>query len=330
MKSINKHKIKIFGAVLLVLAATGCGSKKADLERPYDIYGMAAGNIALSENKNQKTLFANGLCVADDMDFGTESTTSKVAQGAGVFNLATKTVTYGQNIYGKLYPASTTKIMTAYLVLKYCEDLETKVTVSENAATQEKGSSVCGVNTGDVISVNALLYGLMLSSGNDAAIALAEQISGSAEAFAELMNQEALSLGATQSHFVNPNGLPDENHYTSVYDLYLIFQKAIQDERFVNLISATSYEASYTDAEGNPVNKKWENTNQYFTGYASAPEGITVIGGKTGTTQAAGYCLALYSMNAKGEPILSIVLKADGKADLYLLMNEMLQGFAGN
>ena len=86
------------------------------------------------------------------------------------------------------------------------------------------------------MTLQDLLYGLMLRSGNDAAIAIAEHISGSVEAFVDLMNQEAQQLGATGSHFMNPNGLPDENHYTTVYDLYLIFQKALQDETFYQLL----------------------------------------------------------------------------------------------
>lgn len=135
-------------------------------------------------------------------------------------------------------------------------------------------------------------------------------------------------MGASRSHFVNPNGLPDENHYTSVYDLYLIFQNAVQDQTFLDIISTMSYDVVYTDVNGASVERTWENTNQYLTGKEKAPEGITVVGGKTGTTGAAGYCLVLYSYNASGQPIVSIVLKADGKSNLYLLMNEMLSGFA--
>lgn len=317
------------GLLLFCMMMTGCGKEKSALERPYDIYYTAAAASGDSaENSNGSRFFSEGLCVAQDTEIGTDATTSQVAEGAGVFNLATQTVTYEKNIYEKLYPASTTKILTAYLVLKYCDDLETIATVSENAVKQTADSSVCGLNAGDIISVRDLLYGLMLRSGNDAAIVLAEQVSGSVEQFAELMNQEALALGATQSHFVNPNGLPAEGHYTSVYDLYLIFQEAVKNENFVTLISTQSYDVSYQDATGNTIEKTWDNTNQYFTEYATAPEGITVIGGKTGTTGEAGYCLVLYTKNQKDEPIISIVLKADGKSDLYLLMNEMLKGYA--
>lgn len=331
MKYTNRKRIACITLAMLMIS--GCGSR-IELERPYDMYTMetagAIGPAGSNDLSASDYLFANGLCVADDIEVGTDVTTSQVAEGAGVFNLATKEITYQKNIYTKLYPASTTKILTAYLTLKYCEDLDTVTTVSENAVNQAADSSVCGLNAGDVISIRALLYGLMLRSGNDAAIVLAEQISGSCDAFTELMNREALLLGASQTHYVNPNGLPDENHYTSVYDLYLMFQAAISDERFVDIISTISYEAVYQDAAGASVTKEWENTNQYFTGYTQAPEGITVIGGKTGTTNAAGYCLVLYSKNRNGEPIISIVLKADGKSNLYLLMNEMLRDFCGN
>ena len=297
-------------------------------DNPYDIYSTSADYGLASEGAgSEKTYFSQNLCVADDVNIGNDTTDSQVAEGAGTFNLATNTVTYAQNIYEKLYPASTTKILTAYIALKY-GNLEDYVTVSENAANQASDSSVCGLKAGDVVQLKDLLYGMMLKSGNDAAIAIAEHIGGSVEGFADMMNQEALAMGATRSHFVNPNGLPDENHYTSVYDLYLIFQNAVQNQTFLDIISTMSYDVVYTDVNGAGVEKTWENTNQYLTGKEKAPEGITVVGGKTGTTGAAGYCLVLYSYNASGQPIVSIVLKADGKSNLYLLMNEMLSGFA--
>lgn len=329
---IRRSFLYILSISLLVTTfAAGCGSSNTTaLERPYDVYATAnhAGNGSAAGEINAKTYFSNNLCVAEDADLGTDTTDSQVAEGAGTFNLATNTVVYAKNIYQKLYPASTTKILTAYITLKYCEDLDVLVTVSDHAADQASDSSVCGVKAGDVMRLRDLLYGMMLRSGNDAAIAIAEHISGSEEAFAELMNQEAAVLGATQSHFVNPNGLPDPEHYTSVYDLYLIFNAALKNELFLNIISTKSYDVSYTDAQGAAVEKNWENTNLYLSGHAKAPDGFTVIGGKTGTTGEAGYCLVLYSQNSQGQPIISIVLKADGKSNLYLLMNEMLKGFA--
>ncbi len=327
MKCINKLCAVLLGIVLVF--QTGCGSDTVELSRPYDIYRTTADmGLAVSNSGEEKTFFSDGLCVTDDVTIGTDDTDSYVAGGAAAFNVATGEVVYAKNLYAKFYPASTTKVLTAYIVLKYASNLDEMVTVSENAANQEADSSICGVKAGDVISLRDLLYGLMLRSGNDAAIAIAEHMSGSVEAFAGLMNQEALNLGATQSHFVNPNGLPDENHYTSVYDMYLLFNEAVKNEAFLQLISTKSYDTVYTDAGGNPVEKTWENTNQYLAGNQTVPEGFTVVGGKTGTTGDAGYCLVLYSYNTKNEPIISIVFKADGRSNLYLLMNEMLAGYA--
>ena len=327
MKCINKMRLLCLCGIAAVFMS-GCGQTAVSYDNPYDIYSTSADYGLASEGAgSEKTYFSQNLCVTDNVNIGNDTTDSQVAEGAGTFNLATNTVTYAQNIYEKLYPASTTKILTAYIALKY-GNLEDYVTVSENAADQASDSSVCGLKAGDVVQLKDLLYGMMLKSGNDAAIAIAEHIGGSVEGFADMMNQEALAMGATRSHFVNPNGLPDENHYTSVYDLYLIFQNAVQNQTFLDIISTMSYDVVYTDVNGAGVERTWENTNQYLTGKEKAPEGITVVGGKTGTTGAAGYCLVLYSYNASGQPIVSIVLKADGKSNLYLLMNEMLSGFA--
>ncbi|MEI3340415.1 MAG: serine hydrolase [Eubacterium sp.] len=139
-------------------------------------------------------------------------------------------------MYEKRYPASTTKILTAYLALKYGK-LDDTLTVSQDAIyTLMAGSSICGLKPGDKITLEDALYGLMLCSGNDAANVIAEYISGSTEKFADLMNEEAKALGATQSHFVNAHGLPDEDHYTTAYDLYLIFNAAIKNEDFVHFV----------------------------------------------------------------------------------------------
>ncbi len=302
---------------------SACGISKDTMNRPYSVYQTTYGQ---TENMSQD-FFSTNLCVSENINFGTDQTNSNVAESAGVFNLDTGEVTYSQNIFEKMYPASTTKILTAYIILKYA-NLDDMVTVSEFAVNQATDSSVCGLNEGDIISVRDLLFGLILRSGNDAAIALAEYYSGSVEAFAEVMNQEALALGASKSHFVNPNGLSDDNHYTTVYDMYLIFQAAIEMDMFVGIIGTQSYDAFYQDSNGNTVSKTWNNTNKYISGDKKPPENIIVLGGKTGTTFAAGHCLALYSLNANNERIISIVFKADGTYNLYMLMNQILSGFA--
>ena len=314
--------------ILALLLLTGC-TQRSDVAEAYQLYEIS-DNYALTGSSASAApeLLAENLCVGGTENSATDGIDAAFAQSAGVFSVEDEVVTYAQNIYQRMYPASTTKILTAYIALKY-GNLDDVITVSNEAITSlMSGSSICGLKPGDSLTLDQALYGLMLCSGNDAANAIAEHISGSVEKFAELMNQEAAALGASQSHFVNAHGLPDENHYTSVYDLYLIFQNAVQNQTFLDIISTMSYDVVYTDVNGAGVEKTWENTNQYLTGKEKAPEGITVVGGKTGTTGAAGYCLVLYSYNASGQPIVSIVLKADGKSNLYLLMNEMLSGFA--
>lgn len=299
---------------------TGCGTK---IENAYDTYSTDYINGYSGSN-----YFASNLCVTNDVNFGQDNMQfAKTAEGAGAFNIDTHQVLYSQNLFEKLYPASTTKILTAYIILKNC-DLNATVTVSHDAANPGHSSSVCGLKEGDVITVQDLLYGLLLESGNDAAIALAEYCSGSVEEFAKLMNSTAKSFGATNSSFVNPSGLPDENHYTTIYDMYLIFSNAISLESFVATISSQTHDVAYTNAQGAAVSKTFKNTCGYLTRAYTAPENVTVTGGKTGTTGEAGHCLVLLSQNAKNERIISIVYKADGKKDLYSFMNEILSGFA--
>lgn len=326
MRCTNKIRTRllcVFGIAALFI--TGC-SQKTSINNEYPAYTT---DIFENTESSAAATFTEsyGICVTNDVNFGTDQTDSQLAEAAGVFNITKGEVTYSQNLFEKLYPASTTKVMTAYLALTKC-DLDESVEISEDAVAQSADSSVCDLKAGDKLTVEDLLYGLMLESGNDAAYALAEHISGSVEQFSELMNETALSFGATHTHFVNPHGLPDEDHYTTVYDMYLIFQRALTLDEFQTIISQASKEVTYKDAQDHEVTVTWNSTDKYVTGEETAPEGITVIGGKTGTTNAAGYCLVLYSTNEKKEDIISIIYKADGRSNLYLLMNQILEGFA--
>lgn len=310
---------------LTAVLLTGCGSTDA-MTHAYNAYSYDHSYTNVKDEAGTD-YFAANLCVSSDVDLNTENTYSNVAKGACVFNATTQQVLYSYNMFERLYPASTTKILTAYIILKDCS-LSEVVTVSANAVKQADDSSTCGLREGDNITVNDLLYGLMLSSGNDAAVALAEHHSGSVEAFAEVMTREAHLLGATNSNFKNSCGLTDKEHYTTVYDMYLMFNAALKNETFAEIIHTVSKKVVYTNANGQTVEKTFYNTNRYLNGNADVPEGFEIIGGKTGTTYAAGYCLVLYSKNPAGEDIISIVFKADGPHNLYLLMNQILTKFA--
>ncbi len=327
MKCTNKWRI-VLPVVAVALLFCGCSEDDTTLENAYNVFDTSTKyGITKTGNLQSAEFFAKDLCVTEDENIGLEDTTESVAEGAGLFRLNEKEAVYKKNIYERLYPASTTKILTALIALEE-SNLDDVVTVSANAANQASDSSVCGLKEGDQISMRDLLYGLMMRSGNDAAIAIAEHISGSSEEFAVLMNAKAQSLGATNSHFVTPNGLHDEDHYTTVYDMYLIMNAAVQNETFVEILQTASYTSNYTDAAGNPVTQDWATTNKYLMGTEAVPEGVTVIGGKTGTTGEAKYCLVQYNQNASGEPMISIVFKADCRDNMYLLMSEILKNFS--
>ena len=165
----------------------------------------------------------------------------------------------------------------------------------------------------------------MLPSGNDAGAAIAVHMAGSIEKFADMMNEEARSLGATGTHFVNPHGLNDPEHYTTAYDLYLIFNEALKQPYFRQVIGTTAYTAQYTDADGNPVTQTWKGGNWYMTGERETPEGLTVLGGKTGTTNAAGYCLIMAVQDEAQKEYVSVVMKAGSRPDLYANMTQIIQ-----
>ena len=166
-----------------------------------------------------------------------------------MFSLSDGEVLYSKNAFERLYPASTTKIMTALLAVKY-GNLEDMVTVTEDAVITEAGATLADLKPGDTLTMEQLLYGLMLPSGNDAGAAIAVHMSQSIENFAALMNEEAARLGATGTHFVNPHGLHDENHYTTAYDLYLIFNEALKYPKFREVTKTVAYTANYKDKDG--------------------------------------------------------------------------------
>ena len=188
------------------------------------------------------------------------------------------------NIHKKIYPASTTKILTALVALEN-GNLSDTVTVADEADSGKFAADeqTCGIKAGDQLTLEDLLNGLLLYSGNDNAVAIADHIAGSTEKFAEMMNAEAKKLMATNSHFVNPSGLHDDNHYTTAYDLYLIFNECIKHDDFVKIINSSSYTAHITGADGTKRDVKWEPTNYYAKGEATPPDNVTIIGGKTGT-----------------------------------------------
>ena len=208
-----------------------------------------------------------------------------------------KKILFEKNIHEKMYPASTTKILTAIVVLENA-NINDYAVVSQNALdTIPYGYVTCNLQVGEELKVQDLLYALMIESANDAAVVLAEHVAGSVEDFAFMMNEKAREIGCENTHFVNPNGIHDENHYCTAYDLYLMTEYALtfnQNEIFRDLISRTSYtlpatnkhaeaDRTFTTTNELMIENNNDRIDNYYYKYA--------FGVKTGHTKQAGYCL---------------------------------------
>ena len=212
----------------------------------------------------------------------------------------TGTILFENNAYEKTAMASTTKIMTSIIAIEK-GNLNDIVTVSKKAA-QINGSRL-ELKENMQISLKDLLYGLMLRSGNDAAIAIAEHISGSTENFAILMNEKAKSLGMNNSHFVTPNGLDDEQHYSTAYDMAVLTNYALNNKVFAEIVGTKN-----TSINWNGNSREISNTNELLGNYNG------VYGVKTGFTFGAGRCL-ISACKRDGLDVIVVVLGANTKKD---------------
>lgn len=297
-------------------------SHDSGLRVPYDESSPVFGFHAEGDSMARSVPFADGLCVTDT-DVDADAIFISATEGA-LFDMNAENVVYAKNIFEQRSPASITKIMTALVALKYGNP-DDMVTVTQSAFDIEEASSVCELHLGDRLTLKQLLYGLLIASGNDAAQMIAEYIGGGdISRFVDMMNQEALSLGATHTHFMNPHGLTQSDHYTCAYDVYLMLNAAMKYDLFMDIIQRKNYYAEYTDANGSPYAMTWETTDHYLSGEAQVPGNVIIYGGKTGTTDDAGACLALISKDLYGNPFISVILHSDSKEVLYTEMNQIL------
>lgn len=223
-----------------------------------------------------------------------------------VVNADTGTVIYAKNATQKVYPASITKLMTALLtVQKYKDSLDTVITVekSDLQPLYGTGSSTLGLKTGEQITVRNLLYGMLIKSGNDCAMVLARAVGGSVSSFVAMMNAEAKKIGAVHTHYVNPDGLQDPNHYTTAEDVYLIAKQVMAVDLLANIVSTQSYTIPATNVTSAT---KITNTNLLLSSgskyYLNSVKGI-----KTGTTTEAGACLVSVA-EKKGMTYYAVVM----------------------
>lgn len=326
MKCINRSKVRYrlsALAAMVTVLVTGCGSASYDMA--YKLNSDVSSFQLTGTSMSQETLtpFASDLCVAGESDISTSSVSLPEVGAAALFNQKSLETVYAKNVNEQLNPASLTKIMTALVAIKYGAP-DQMLTASENVRISEPGATLCDVNPGDQMTMEQALHILLLQSANDVAIMIAEGVSGSVDEFVARMNQEAAAIGATGCHFTNPNGLTEEGHCMTAYDLYLVFQEALQYELFNQIIQMSTYTTTYHDRSGNDKSVDIKNSNRYLRGTWEMPENVTVIGGKTGTTTAAGSCLILLSKSSDGTPYISIIMKDSSGDQLYTDMTELL------
>ena len=315
MRCINKITRFISCILIPSLILVGCGTK--DYSFSYDRERSNSGfSVAATLKGESLDAFASNLCIATgDVDEGTDVDMS-MAVAAGLFDVNDSSVIYGKNIHEKLNPASTTKILTALCALEY-GNLDDVITATENVYITESGAVMLGVQKGDTMTLDQALHALLLKSANDVAVMVAEHIGGSVEGFSTMMNEMANRLGATNSHFVNPHGYQDKDHYTTAYDLYLIFNECIKNEAFLEIVSSKSYSTVIAQKNGTSRNVTWGQSNLFVTGARKTPRGITLIGGKTGNTYDAGSCLVMYGKDSADTPYISIIMGATSRRNLY-------------
>ena len=246
-------------------------------------------------------IISNNFTVFADDEFSVD------AKAALIVEKNTGKIIYEKNSETQNYPASVTKILTAILTIENCK-LDDTATVSQSAISQiPSGYVVAPLFIGEQMKIKDLLYALMLKSANDAAYVLAEHVGGSVEGFSEMMNKKAKEIGCKNTHFVNPNGIHNDDHYTTAHDMYLISNYAMKNDIFAKIVSTYQYKLPATNKYPNN-DRIMENTNDFINPKSGYYNKI-VKGIKTGTTLQAGNCLITDS-SENGLDFITVVLGA--------------------
>lgn len=302
-----------------VFGLSGCVKNPFQITDSYESYYVKE----LKEEKSEISGMAEDLAVLSredetDPDYQSEDYADLL------INDTANEIMESYRCFEQVYPASITKVMTALLTLEK-GNFDDVITLDHDIVLEENGAVLSTLSKGATVTVDQVFHTMMIKSANDCAVILAEYIAGSQEAFVGLMNEKAKELGATHTHFENTNGLHEDTHYTTAYDLYLIFREAVKYDTFVDTVSMKDYTMTYVNAAGQEVREYMQNTNYYLLNEYPVPEGVVMYGGKTGTTSAAKSCLILMTENTKGERFFSVVMGAEDKSALYHSMTRLLE-----
>ena len=319
MKCTNKIKKGLIVSCILAITLSACG--KGDYAFEYSKnHHTSSFNIISSTTPQTFKTFSSNICVVTE-DILSENFAIEDNSAAGLFDVKNNKVIYCKDANEMLYPASLTKVMTALVAIKNGK-MDDNLVATNNVKVNDSGATVLGLKSGDTMTLNQALHILLINSSNDVANLVAENVGGDIETFVQMMNEEAARLGATNTNFTNPHGLSDSNHYTTVYDMYLIFNEAIKFDVFNEIIHRTNYETVYYDSKLKEKKVNITTTNLFLRGNYSAPDNITVVGGKTGTTSMSGHCLMILAKDTYANPYIGIILRASSRD---LVNQEMIQ-----
>lgn len=319
----------------MVSSLSACGNKddrsSKEVWMPFSEYTaserITSGRSSIIEHTdydNRIEGFARDLCVFAG-DVTSKSFSNDRGTAALLVNIGDNHVVYSDKAFERCFPASITKLMTVYTASKYLNP-DSVITVSQEAldSITDPTAVMMDVKAGDTMTFDQAIRLLLLSSYNDVAEAVGCQAGGSIEGFAELMNEEARILGCTGTHFSNASGLHADDHYTTVYDIYLILNAFIKDPYLLEVINNKDYSTTIHRANGSEWDVSSKNTNQFFIGNYDTPSNVVIIGGKTGTTEEAGRCLAMMVRDTASNPYIAIVMGAESRDDLYYEMSDLL------
>lgn len=234
------------------------------------------------------------------------------AEAAIVMEASTGLILYEKNMHESYYPASITKILSALLIIEN-SSLGEVVTFSKDAIYNiDRDSTHLAIDVGEQLTIQQCLYGILLESANEVSYGAAEHVAGSIPAFSDMMNERARSLGALNSNFVNPHGLPDENHYTTAYDMALIAREAMRNDTYRKITATRTYQFPPTNKQ--PETRYLRNHHKFILNNELSYEGT--VGGKNGYTSKAKYTLVTIAKRDDLE-LICVVLKVDTSTHQY-------------
>ena len=318
---IRRGALLGFLAVIVVVLITVFTAVGISGKQEKELADKTVSDISKPKAEEIKTEYP--IETADTLNIGGDIDSQHVI----VVDVEQNSVVAMKNPYARAYPASTTKIMTLLVAAENITDLNDTFTMTYEITDPMyiAEATVAGFSAGEVINLKDMLYGIILPSGGDASLGVATKISGSEEAFVELMNKKAKALGLKDTNFTNCTGLFDKNHYTTAADMAVILAEAIKNPLCKEIMSTYQYTAAPTNKH--PESLKFTSTLFSYM-YGTEPEGADIKGGKTGFVNESGYCIAAFGQSDLGKEYIAVTFKSSSRWPAFYDQIELFTTYA--